>query len=83
MSTTYKQIAMSPEDLPRQHLYEIRELPETPEGAAGEQPRPPLVELHPKEPGEGARLIVQAEWSWSPMHSRISNWEIGPDDPWK
>ena len=79
MSTTYKKVTMSLEQLPRQRLYQLIELPEPPWNFGllfGEA----LQELQPSEPGEGASLIVQAEWSWSPMHNRVSNWEIGLDE---
>ena len=74
-----RSIAMTPEDLPRQRLYQLIELPEPPWNFGllfGEA----LQKLQPSEPGEGASLIVQAEWSWSPMHNRVSNWEIGLDE---
>lgn len=79
MSTTHNKIAMSPDELPRQRLFRVLDLPEPPEGfeTLG---RDTLGKLTPTEPGAGASLVVQAEWAWSPMHSRISNWEIGHDD---
>jgi hypothetical protein len=79
MSTTHNRIAMSPDELPRQRLFRVLDLPEPPEGfefLGGAT----LAKLTPNEPGAGATLVVQAEWAWSPMHSRISNWEIGLDD---
>jgi len=79
VSTTYKKIAMSPEALPRQRLYQLIDLPEPPadfEVLSGDA----LQALRPTEPGEGASLIVQAEWAWSPAHNRLSNWEIGLDE---
>ena len=79
MSTTYRKVAMSPEELPRQRLFQLMELPEPTrdfELVSGET----LQNIRLLEPGEDASLIVQAEWAWSPMHSRVSNWEIGLDE---
>jgi hypothetical protein len=79
MSTTYRKVAMSPEELPRQRLFQLMELPEPPQDfelVSGET----LQNIRLLEPGEDASLIVQAEWAWSPMHSRVSNWEIGQDE---
>lgn len=79
MSTTHNKIAMSPEELPRQRLFQLLDLPEQPEGfelLCGDA----LRSLRPGEPGDSASLIVQAEWAWSPMHSRLSNWEIDLDE---
>jgi len=79
MSTKYREVAMSPEQLPRQRLFQLIDLPEPPQDFAllyGEA----LRNLRPIEPTEDASLIVQGEWSLSPMHSRISNWEIGMDE---
>ena len=70
MSTTHNKIAMSPEELPRQRLFQLLELPEQPEGfelLCGDA----LRNLRPEEPGEGASLIVQAEWAWS---LSLANW---------
>jgi hypothetical protein len=79
MSTTHNRIAMSPEELPRQRLFRVLDLPEPPEGFELLDHNA-LKQLTPKEPGKDAELVVQAEWAWSPMHSRISNWEIDLDD---
>lgn len=78
MKTTHKQVAMSPEDLPRQRMFQLVDLPEPHAGfecLVGER----LASLGPLESGGEDKFIVQAEWAWSPMHGRISNWEIGPD----
>jgi hypothetical protein len=79
MSTNYKKVAMSPEALPRQRLFQVLELPEPPadfEILDGKE----LDQLRPTSPGKDATLVVQAEWAWSPMHNRVSNWEIGLDE---
>ena len=79
MSTTHNNIAMSPDELPRQRLFQALGLPAQPEGFevySGEALQP----LGPEDPGDNASLIVQAEWAWSPMHNRLSNWEIGLDE---
>jgi hypothetical protein len=79
MGTKHRTIAMSPEAVPRQRLYQLMQLPAPPQDFEllyGEA----LQNLRPLEPGEGASLIVQAEWAWSPMHNRVSNWEIGLDE---
>lgn len=52
MSTTHNKIAMSPEELPRQRLFQLLELPEQPEGfelLSGDA----LRNLRPEEPGDG------------------------------
>ena len=78
MSTTHNKVAMSPDDLPRQRLFRLMDLPNPPEGfevLSGQA----LRGLGPEDPKDSASLIVQAEWAWSPMHNRLSNWEIGLD----
>ena len=79
MSTTHNRVAMSPDELPRQRLFEIVGLPAEPEGfrLLNEES---LQDIRPLEPGPQSALVVQAEWAWSPMHNRVSNWEIGPDE---
>ena len=78
MSTTHNKVVMSPEDLPRQRLFKLVDLSDPPEGfevLSGKA----LRGLGPEDPGDNASLIVQAEWAWSPMHNRLSNWEVGLD----
>jgi len=79
MSTTYPKVAMSPGELPRQRLFQLLELPDRPDDFELLDYHA-LEKLQPQEPGQDASLIVQAEWAWSPMHNRVSNWEIGPDE---
>ncbi len=79
MSKLHRTIAMSPDALPRQRLFQSMELPAPPQGfelLRGEA----LQALRPLEPDVGASLVVQAEWAWTPMHNRVSNWEIGLDE---
>jgi len=70
---------MSPDELPRQRVFEIVSLPADNEKfqLLGEAR---LKDICPAQPGYQAALIAQTEWAWSPMHNRVSNWEIGPDE---
>lgn len=79
MARLYRKTIMSLDELPRQRLYRIVDLPAAPDSFKLLPPEL-LGSLMPPEPGLDIELVVQAQWSWSPMHSRISNWEIGPDE---
>ena len=70
-------VPMSPEELPQQRLYLVRGLPHPPPGWApviGEG-----VGLAQQAMPRGARYVGQLEWSWSPMHSRISAYFLSMD----
>ena len=64
-------VAMSAQSLPLQRLYLIKSLPALPRGWLVEQVRPSTPGMPARLPA-GSRYLGQVEWSWSPMHMRIS-----------
>lgn len=78
MPTRIFDISMSIGKRPRQRLFQLVDLPRPPQGLEVLTSFA-LTGLEPNEPGQDAEPVVQAEWSWSPMHNRISNWQVGLD----
>ncbi len=76
-------VPMLPEELPRQRLHEVVELPPRP---AGLESRCTLVDDVPSQyrlkgnPGNPTYLGM-VEWSWSPMHSRLDAYYLSPNGP--
>ena len=69
-------IPLKPEDLPQQRIYSIDPLPDKPDSQItlveyGDSP--PFIA---KKMNKNARYLCQVEWSWSPMHSRISAYHL-------
>ena len=67
-------VPLGPNELPRQHLYEVVDIPK--------QPAVRLIELldyehsHsfdgiPQKPTQKSVNLCQVEWAWSPMHNRL------------
>ena len=67
--------AMNPEELPQQHLYQVKTLPDF-----GALPLPKLEvvgsEGIPIKKPSSATFLCQAEWSWSPIHHRLENYHV-------
>jgi len=67
--------AMNPEELPQQRLYEVKTLPDF-----DALPLPKLEEVGsngiPKKKPSSATFLCQAEWSWSPVHHRLENYDV-------
>ena len=68
-------IPMSPSALPQQRVVEVIDLPSCPNNIDI-----CLYMAHkrkmPRLPSRRAKYLCQAEWAWSPMHSRISSYYI-------
>jgi hypothetical protein len=70
--------AMAPEQLPQQRLYLVQDavdpacFPSPELGHCG-------INGVPRRIPRAAKFICQAEWSWSPMNSRLENYHISLD----
>ncbi|MDA0631210.1 MAG: hypothetical protein O2981_07545 [Proteobacteria bacterium] len=70
--------AMAPEQLPQQRLYLVEGVadpacfPSPEHGTCG-------IDSVPRRIPRAADFICQAEWSWSPMNSRLENYHISLD----
>jgi hypothetical protein len=73
-------ICMSPEQLPRQRLRLVVDLPERPAGFRGRvdwlDPMPKRD--RPKGSPRSLSFLCSVEWSWSPMHSRWDAYYLNP-----
>jgi hypothetical protein len=73
---------MDLKELPQQRVYIVPDLPLEPEslqsnfGQAGSNGVP-------KKMPRGASFLLQAEWAWSPMNNRISNYHLSLDSSQK
>ena len=70
-------IPMSPEELPKQRLYEVVDLPPTPGGLETKLDWvEPFPDDRPKTTPRKVQFLCAVEWAWSPMHNRIDNYYL-------
>ena len=70
-------VPMSPDQLPRQRLVSVVELPALPEGldVLTDDETMPEALVERDRPGQST-FLVALEWAWSPMHNRLQGFSI-------